>query len=149
MKSVHSMMAVALLMGVVATNGKKMIEMEGLFKSRNSTTLKSNVIQKFKNLPVNLRASQGNILDRFLSIQKVEHAINNVTRYDGEPDVDYEPTYFEKDMIDYYDVQLFSKVYVGSNMQPFELILDTGSSVRFRIDSYYADSGLGFKVRIA
>jgi len=31
-------------------------------------------------------------------------------------------------MTDYYDVQLFSKVMFGSNRQPFELILDTGSA---------------------
>ena len=34
-------------------------------------------------------------------------------------------------MVDYYDVQLFSKIYVGSNKQPFDLILDTGSSVSY------------------
>ena len=34
-------------------------------------------------------------------------------------------------MVDYYDVQLFSRIYVGSNKQPFDLILDTGSSVSY------------------
>lgn len=48
----------------------------------------------------------------------------------------YEQDYFEKAMEDYYDVQLFSKVYFGSEREPFDLILDTGSAVRNRIHKY-------------
>jgi hypothetical protein len=47
-----------------------------------------------------------------------------------ETDVEYHDDYFQKNMTDYYDVQLFSTVYFGSNRQPFEMILDTGSAVR-------------------
>jgi len=43
--------------------------------------------------------------------------------------VEYHDDYFQKNMTDYYDVQLFSTVYFGSNRQPFEMILDTGSAV--------------------
>jgi hypothetical protein len=39
-------------------------------------------------------------------------------------------------MEDYFDVQLFSKIYFGSNKQEFDLILDTGSAVRILIKSY-------------
>ena len=46
-----------------------------------------------------------------------------------ESDVEYHDDYFQKNMTDYYDVQLFSTVYFGSNRQPFEMILDTGSAV--------------------
>jgi len=47
---------------------------------------------------------------------------NNQTYTEGEED------YYEQDMEDYKDVQLFSKIYVGSEKQPFDVIFDTGSA---------------------
>jgi hypothetical protein len=41
-------------------------------------------------------------------------------------------------------MQLYSKIYVGSNQQPFELILDTGSAVN-QIINMNVFSGLGYK----
>ncbi|CDW90538.1 eukaryotic aspartyl protease family protein [Stylonychia lemnae] len=35
----------------------------------------------------------------------------------------------EIDLLDYFDVQIFSTIYVGSQRQPFNLIFDTGSAV--------------------
>ncbi len=42
-----------------------------------------------------------------------------------------EPVVAEQDIQDYYDVQLFSKVHVGSELQEFDVIFDTGSAVSF------------------
>jgi hypothetical protein len=39
-----------------------------------------------------------------------------------------EPVIAEQDVQDYYDVQLFSKVHVGSNREEFNVIFDTGSA---------------------
>lgn len=36
--------------------------------------------------------------------------------------------YIEKNLYDFYDIQLYAVVYVGSNKQKFEMIFDTGSS---------------------
>jgi len=33
-----------------------------------------------------------------------------------------------KNIRDYSDVQIYSTIYIGDNMQPFELIFDTGSN---------------------
>mmetsp|Transcript_38073 Transcript_38073/g.28053 ORF Transcript_38073/g.28053 Transcript_38073/m.28053 type:complete len:82 (-) Transcript_38073:996-1241(-) len=35
---------------------------------------------------------------------------------------------YEKEMYDYFDVQLFSTVHMGTSAVPFNLIYDTGSS---------------------
>ena len=39
----------------------------------------------------------------------------------------------DKPLEDYFDVQIFSTVYVGSQKQPLNLIFDTGSAVSARI----------------
>lgn len=46
-------------------------------------------------------------------------------------------------MEDYKDVQLFSKIYVGSKKQAFDVIFDTGSAVRllYPHDSLIVDMG--------
>jgi hypothetical protein len=46
-------------------------------------------------------------------------------------------------MEDYKDVQLFSKIYVGSEKQAFDVIFDTGSAVRlfYSQDSLIVDMG--------
>jgi len=36
--------------------------------------------------------------------------------------------YIEKNLYDYFDIQIFSQIYIGSNKQKFDLIFDTGSS---------------------
>lgn len=41
------------------------------------------------------------------------------------------PIVAEQDVQDYYDVQLFSKVHVGSQRKEFDVIFDTGSAVRY------------------
>ena len=33
-----------------------------------------------------------------------------------------------KRLRDYFDVQIFTKIYIGSNLQPFDMIFDTGSN---------------------
>ena len=37
--------------------------------------------------------------------------------------------YFEKQLYDYFDVQVFSTIFIGSQRQPFNVIFDTGSAV--------------------
>ena len=39
------------------------------------------------------------------------------------------PSLLDKALEDYFDVQIFSTVYVGSQKQPLNLIFDTGSAV--------------------
>lgn len=34
----------------------------------------------------------------------------------------------EKNLFDFFDIQLYSKIFVGSDKQIFEMIFDTGSS---------------------
>jgi hypothetical protein len=48
-------------------------------------------------------------------------------------------------MEDYKDVQLFSKIYVGSEKQAFDVIFDTGSAVRLFYSQDSLNSGHGFK----
>ena len=36
--------------------------------------------------------------------------------------------YIEKNLYDFYDIQLYANIFVGSNRQIFEMIFDTGSS---------------------
>ena len=36
--------------------------------------------------------------------------------------------YIEKNLYDFYDIQLYANIFVGSNFQQFEMIFDTGSS---------------------
>ena len=36
--------------------------------------------------------------------------------------------WLEKDLEDFFDIQIFSTVYFGSQKEPHELIFDTGSS---------------------
>ena len=36
--------------------------------------------------------------------------------------------FVEKDLIDYADIQIFTKLFFGSNREPHTLIFDTGSS---------------------
>lgn len=38
------------------------------------------------------------------------------------------PDYIEKDLLDFFDIQIYSKIYLGSNKQEFMMIFDTGSS---------------------
>ena len=35
--------------------------------------------------------------------------------------------YVEKDLLDFFDIQIYSKIYIGSNKQEFDLTFDTGS----------------------
>lgn len=62
-------------------------------------------------------------------IDALENDFNH-TQYahDDEPP-EADETYVEQAVQDYYDVQLFSKVHVGSTKQEFDVIFDTGSSV--------------------
>ena len=52
-------------------------------------------------------------------------------------------------MEDYKDVQLFSKIYVGSEKQAFDVIFDTGSAVRLIYPHDCLYSGHGFKATTA
>ena len=38
------------------------------------------------------------------------------------------PDYIEKDLLDFFDIQIYSKIFLGSNKQEFDMIFDTGSS---------------------
>ena len=33
-----------------------------------------------------------------------------------------------KNLRDFYDVQIFARIFIGSNQQPFDMIFDTGSN---------------------
>jgi len=37
------------------------------------------------------------------------------------------PNYVEKDLLDFFDIQIYSNIYIGSNKQEFPLTFDTGS----------------------
>lgn len=47
--------------------------------------------------------------------------------------------YLEKNLQDFFDIQIFSTVYFGSNLEPHRLIFDTGSSWLW-VQSSYCDS---------
>jgi hypothetical protein len=36
--------------------------------------------------------------------------------------------FFEKEVLDYYDMQLYSTIYMGKSQKEFNVIFDTGSS---------------------
>ena len=38
------------------------------------------------------------------------------------------PDYIEKELLDFFDIQIYSKIYLGSDKQEFDMIFDTGSS---------------------
>jgi len=38
------------------------------------------------------------------------------------------PAYIEKRLYDFFNIQIYSKIYIGSNKQEFDLIFDTGSA---------------------
>lgn len=106
-------LSLALLLGVIVAQAKKMIETDGHFMVKRT----------------NRHKTAANINKR-MSLAKDPKLPDKPGKPQNDPNqgvVEYED-YIEKDMQDYYDVQLFSKVYVGSNRQPFDLILDTGSS---------------------
>lgn len=44
---------------------------------------------------------------------------------DADPD---DQSYFEKNLDDFFSIQVFSTVYFGSRHEPHKLIFDTGSS---------------------
>jgi hypothetical protein len=39
-----------------------------------------------------------------------------------------EEDYIEKKLHDFFNIQLYSNIYVGSEKRPFKMIFDTGSS---------------------
>jgi hypothetical protein len=40
----------------------------------------------------------------------------------------YQPDYVDKQLLTFFDIQIYSKIYVGSQKQEFDMIFDTGSS---------------------
>jgi Eukaryotic aspartyl protease len=73
----------------------------------------------------------------------------NHTQFEHEDEpLDGDDAIVEQTVNDYYDVQLFSKVHVGSSKQEFDVIFDTGSAVSYK-SSKNAYSGSGSKTKTA
>jgi Eukaryotic aspartyl protease len=73
----------------------------------------------------------------------------NHTQFEHEDDLlEGDDAMVEQTVNDYYDVQLFSKVHVGSSKQEFDVIFDTGSAVSYK-SCKNACSGSGSKTKTA
>lgn len=109
-------LTVALLLGCAMTSAKKMLELDGKFTLSKTNQQKSKLAL---NKRIQSYYGKGELPAKNTTQPVVELIDSDVVHHDN---------YFEKAMEDYYDVQLFSKIYVGSQRSEFDLILDTGSA---------------------
>jgi predicted RNA-binding protein with PIN domain len=69
-------------------------------------------------------------LDAHISSRPTQHKVDNahhlMNLYDaGNND---QSDYIDKQLYDYNNIQIYSKIFIGSEMEEFDMIFDTGSS---------------------
>ena len=81
-------------------------------------------------LDVDVKESRRGYLSEYAQhlMELSDASLDDEYHHAGDDDNDERHDYIEKNLYDFYDIQLYAVVYIGSNKQKFEMIFDTGSS---------------------